>query len=339
MKETIRGSGGSKYAKIKSKLGELKLHTVCKQANCPNLGECWSGGETGTATATIMMLDDNCTRGYRFCNVKTSRTPPPDPTEPSNVAQAIASWGLDYVVITGVDQDYLPDQESNHFAETVQKLKPEMLIEALVLKIVVSHTIVIRKQLAMAAHLEDLEYRDQNLLLREEDVEMEKQLRQLNKPPVMTLKTQYGETIDCIDINKQPAFDHPLLKDHKIQVSLLLYMGSSSSSFSASLRLQHITKDQEPIDNYSSSKLVVLFHFTYRKPNLPSDFRMEEASTREARTHVNITRIRCPPGTVPIVRATKASLARAKDYGQFHPTSQDSPGLHVSHSFPNLRIA
>jgi len=72
---------------------------------------------------------------FRFCNVKTSRTPPPpDPDEPSNVAQAIASWGLEYIVITSVDRDDLPDQGSGHFAETVQKLKalkPEMLIEAL----------------------------------------------------------------------------------------------------------------------------------------------------------------------------------------------------------------
>ncbi|KAG9452025.1 hypothetical protein H6P81_004929 [Aristolochia fimbriata] len=128
--------GGSKYAHIKSKLRELKLHTVCEEAKCPNLGECWSGGETGTATATIMILGDTCTRGCRFCNVKTSRTPPPpDPNEPSNVAEAIASWGLDYVVITSVDRDDLPDQGSEHFAETVQKLKklkPKMLIEALV---------------------------------------------------------------------------------------------------------------------------------------------------------------------------------------------------------------
>lgn len=72
---------------------------------------------------------------FRFCNVKTSRTPPPpDPDEPSKVAEAIASWGLDYVVITSVDRDDLPDQGSDHFAETVRKLKilkPDMLIEAL----------------------------------------------------------------------------------------------------------------------------------------------------------------------------------------------------------------
>lgn len=72
---------------------------------------------------------------FRFCNVKTSRTPPPpDPDEPTNVAEAIVAWGLDYVVITSVDRDDLPDQGSGHFTETVQKmkaLKPSMLIEAL----------------------------------------------------------------------------------------------------------------------------------------------------------------------------------------------------------------
>ncbi|KAL9243589.1 hypothetical protein vseg_017459 [Gypsophila vaccaria] len=134
MKESI--PGGEKYTKIKKKLRELKLHTVCEEAKCPNLGECWSGGDTGTATATIMILGDTCTRGCRFCNVKTSRTPPPpDPDEPKNVAEAIASWGLDYVVITSVDRDDLPDQGSGHFAETVQTLKalkPSTLIEALV---------------------------------------------------------------------------------------------------------------------------------------------------------------------------------------------------------------
>ncbi|GLJ26983.1 hypothetical protein SUGI_0528560 [Cryptomeria japonica] len=128
--------GGEKYTAIKTKLRELKLHTVCEEARCPNLAECWSGGETGTATATIMILGDTCTRGCRFCAVKTSRNPPPpDPDEPTNVAEAIVSWGLDYVVLTSVDRDDLPDQGSGHFAETVSKLKelkPQMLVEALV---------------------------------------------------------------------------------------------------------------------------------------------------------------------------------------------------------------
>ncbi|CAM6112681.1 unnamed protein product [Calypogeia fissa] len=128
--------GGAKYTTIKNDLRGLKLNTVCEEAKCPNIGECWSGGETGTATATIMILGDTCTRGCRFCAVKTSRAPPPpDPKEPENVSEAIVAWGLDYVVLTSVDRDDLPDQGSNHFAETVRLLKlrkPSMLVEALV---------------------------------------------------------------------------------------------------------------------------------------------------------------------------------------------------------------
>ena len=78
------------------------------------------------ATATIMLMGDTCTRGCRFCSVKTSRAPPPlDPLEPSNVASAIHQWGLDYVVLTSVDRDDLPDQGANHIAETVRLLKTE----------------------------------------------------------------------------------------------------------------------------------------------------------------------------------------------------------------------
>ncbi|XP_002985852.2 lipoyl synthase, mitochondrial [Selaginella moellendorffii] len=128
--------GGEKYTRIKSQLRELKLNTVCEEAKCPNIGECWSGGDTGTATATIMILGDTCTRGCRFCAVKTSRAPPPpDADEPAKVAEAIASWDLEYVVLTSVDRDDLPDQGSGHFAETVRRIKqrkPGMLVEALV---------------------------------------------------------------------------------------------------------------------------------------------------------------------------------------------------------------
>eukprot|EP00850_Spirogloea_muscicola_P000532 SM000002S05612 [mRNA] locus=s2:1260149:1262211:+ [translate_table: standard] len=128
--------GGDKYTEIKAKLRELKLHTVCEEARCPNIGECWSGGETETATATIMILGDTCTRGCRFCAVKTSRAPPaPDVDEPRKVAEALGEWGLDYVVLTSVDRDDLPDQGSGHFAETIERIKtrkPSMLVEALV---------------------------------------------------------------------------------------------------------------------------------------------------------------------------------------------------------------
>lgn len=85
---------GDKYDEVKESLSRLKLNTVCEEAQCPNIGECWNGGGDGIATATIMLLGDTCTRGCRFCAVKTSRNPPPpDPMEPYNTAKAIASWG------------------------------------------------------------------------------------------------------------------------------------------------------------------------------------------------------------------------------------------------------
>ena len=129
--------GGEKYTAIKSKLRELRLTTVCEEARCPNVGECWGGADGHTATATIMLMGDTCTRGCRFCAVKTSRTPPPlDPEEPVNTAKAVAAWGIDYVVLTSVDRDDLPDFGANHIAATIQELKSHtegrLLVEALV---------------------------------------------------------------------------------------------------------------------------------------------------------------------------------------------------------------
>lgn len=108
---------------------------MCEEAKCPNIGECWSGGPSKTATATIMLMGDECTRGCRFCSVKTSRTPKAlDADEPRRVAEAIGRWGLEYVVLTAVDRDDLPDGGAGHFAETVVRLKersPALLVECL----------------------------------------------------------------------------------------------------------------------------------------------------------------------------------------------------------------
>ncbi|ORZ40635.1 hypothetical protein BCR44DRAFT_1385941 [Catenaria anguillulae PL171] len=126
---------GSEFQRIKKDLRGLKLHTVCEEAKCPNVGECWGGNETGTATATIMLMGDECTRGCRFCAVKTNRAPKPlDPMEPENTAEAISRWGLDYVVLTSVDRDDLKDGGAAHFAETVQRIKHKnnmILVECL----------------------------------------------------------------------------------------------------------------------------------------------------------------------------------------------------------------
>uniref|UniRef100_A0A161ZHS0 Lipoyl synthase, mitochondrial n=1 Tax=Daucus carota subsp. sativus TaxID=79200 RepID=A0A161ZHS0_DAUCS len=126
---------GGKYEEVKETLSRLNLNTVCQEAQCPNIGECWNGGGDGIATATIMLLGDTCTRGCRFCAVKTSRNPaPPDPMEPQNTAHAVASWGVDYIVLTSVDRDDIPDGGSGHFAETVKALKtlkPDIMVECL----------------------------------------------------------------------------------------------------------------------------------------------------------------------------------------------------------------
>ena len=131
----VSSPGGENYARLKGTVRELGLATVCEEAQCPNIGECWGGGDDGTATATIMIMGDTCTRGCRFCAVKTSRAPPPlDPEEPDKVATAIAAWGLDYVVLTSVDRDDLEDQGAAHIAKTIRRLKeenPKLLVEAL----------------------------------------------------------------------------------------------------------------------------------------------------------------------------------------------------------------
>lgn len=127
---------GSNFQKLKKDVKELKLSTVCEEAKCPNIGECWNGGgNKQAATATIMLLGDTCTRGCRFCSVKTNRNPTaPDPMEPENTAEAISRWGLGYVVLTTVDRDDLLDGGCAHLVETVQKIKfkaPNILVEVL----------------------------------------------------------------------------------------------------------------------------------------------------------------------------------------------------------------
>ncbi|OLN96658.1 Lipoyl synthase, mitochondrial [Colletotrichum chlorophyti] len=128
-------AGNDNFKSIKKDLRGLGLHTVCEEAKCPNISECWGGSSKSAATATIMLMGDTCTRGCRFCSVKTNRAPAPlDPHEPEHTAEALARWGLGYVVLTSVDRDDLADGGARHFAETISKIKakkPSLLVEAL----------------------------------------------------------------------------------------------------------------------------------------------------------------------------------------------------------------
>jgi len=120
----------------KKQLKSLNLATVCQEAKCPNIGECWNPDSNKLSTATIMIMGYECTRGCRFCSVKTAKRPAlPDPDEPQNVANAVKSWKNSFVVITMVDRDDLPDHGAQHVANVVQAVKkanPEMLLETLV---------------------------------------------------------------------------------------------------------------------------------------------------------------------------------------------------------------
>ncbi|WP_373045228.1 lipoyl synthase [Vulgatibacter sp.] len=127
----VRLPSGPVYEKVKSTLHDLKLATVCEESRCPNIGECWGGG-----TATVMVMGDTCTRGCRFCNIDTSKTPLPlDPDEPRNLATAIAKLGLHYLVVTSVDRDDVADGGASHFAACITELltrAPETLLEVLI---------------------------------------------------------------------------------------------------------------------------------------------------------------------------------------------------------------
>ncbi|MAF77518.1 MAG: lipoyl synthase [Halobacteriovoraceae bacterium] len=126
----VRAPVSKGYHEIKDMLGDLKLATVCQEAICPNIEECWSGG-----TATFMLMGDTCTRACKFCAVKTGNPKGIlDHDEPQKVGYAISQMKLDYVVLTSVDRDDLEDLGANHFAETIEVIKrnrPDMIVEVL----------------------------------------------------------------------------------------------------------------------------------------------------------------------------------------------------------------
>ena len=114
----VRAPGGGQYAETRTIVRGLGLHTVCEEAMCPNLGECWGHG-----TATFMLMGDVCTRKCAYCAVSHGRPPPLDAAEPEKVAEAVARLALKHVVVTSVDRDDLADGGASHFAATVTAIK------------------------------------------------------------------------------------------------------------------------------------------------------------------------------------------------------------------------
>jgi lipoic acid synthetase len=126
----VRAPGGPNFLRLKSLLRELDLHSVCEEAHCPNVGECWEHG-----TATFMILGDVCTRNCAYCAVAHGRPPAYDIAEPGRVASAVAQLGLRHAVITSVDRDDLPDFGASIFADTVRQIHdrlPDCSVEVLV---------------------------------------------------------------------------------------------------------------------------------------------------------------------------------------------------------------
>ncbi|HET9461151.1 MAG TPA: lipoyl synthase, partial [Gaiellaceae bacterium] len=123
-------SANSRYFEVKSLMRDGHLTTICEEARCPNIGECW-----GRGTATFQILGDTCTRACRYCYVHSGKPDsPPDPLEPLRLAQAAAQMGLSHVVVTSVDRDDIPDRGAGHYAATIRALQrklPEATVEIL----------------------------------------------------------------------------------------------------------------------------------------------------------------------------------------------------------------
>jgi lipoyl synthase len=126
----VRAPGSENYHRLKGLMRTLNLHTVCEEANCPNIGECWHHG-----TATFMILGSTCTRSCGYCNVVHGTPAAADAAEPINVASAIHAMALDYVVITSVDRDDLADGGASYFARTIAETRtriPQCRVEVLI---------------------------------------------------------------------------------------------------------------------------------------------------------------------------------------------------------------
>ena len=126
----VKAPGNPNYLRLKNLLREKNLHTVCEEARCPNIGECW-----GNKTATFLILGDTCTRGCRFCAIDKGKPLALDPEEPRNVGLTVKDLGLNHIVVTSVNRDDLPDGGANHFARTVfwiKSLNPGVRVELLI---------------------------------------------------------------------------------------------------------------------------------------------------------------------------------------------------------------
>ena len=243
---------GEKYHFIKDKRATLKLATVCEEARCPNIGECWASG-----TATFMVMGDSCTRGCRFCSVMTKKYPDPlDPLEPLKLAETLQELSLDYVVITTVDRDDLEDQGAYHIKaciEKVQELNSAMLIEILMpdfqgrLDLVNK---IIQAQPAVYAH----------------NIETVERLT----PRVRDRRAGYQQSLDVLDYIKKQN------KTNYTKSSIMLGLGESEAEVLQTMRdLRSIDVDFLTLGQYLRPSLHQLKVVEYIHPDVFDFFREE----------------------------------------------------------------
>lgn len=208
----IRPPGGENYKAMKKRARRLTLATVCEEAQCPNLSECWGGG-----TATFMLMGEICTRGCRFCAVNTRKRPPAlDRDEPGKVAEAVRELQLSYVVLTSVNRDELPDGGADHIARCLEAIKnesPDVLLEMLIPDFEGNQAAidrVLQSPLVVLAH----------------NVETVERL----SPTVRDPRASYRQSLDVLAYAKQRA-PHLLTKS-----SLMLGLGETDEEIEQTLR-------------------------------------------------------------------------------------------------------
>jgi lipoyl synthase len=208
----IRPPGGELYSEMKTRARRLSLATVCEEAQCPNIAECWGGG-----TATFMLMGDHCTRGCRFCAVSTLKQPPAlDPEEPAHIAEAVAEMGLTYVVLTSVNRDDLPDGGAAHLADCIRAINrrsPDVLLEILIPDFLGDRTAVqeiTTTPIAVLAH----------------NIETVERLT----PHVRDPRAAYAQSLDVLEIAKD------LAPDLLTKSSIMLGLGETETEVLAALR-------------------------------------------------------------------------------------------------------
>jgi lipoic acid synthetase len=216
----VPAPGGTRYRELKARIENEGLHTVCQEAACPNVGECWERG-----TATFMILGDTCTRRCGFCNVKTGKPTWDDPLEPARVARSIARMGLRHAVVTSVDRDDLPDKGASAFVGVIRQVRkqaPECQIEVLtpdfqgqempLAKVIVEHPDVFNHNVEVVPRLYPIARRGSEFL---RSCRVLRSAAEMGEGEVVT---KSGLMVGLGETHEEMVQTFEILRDHDVQV-------------------------------------------------------------------------------------------------------------------------